>query len=249
MTGTVINVLAVLIGGVLGLLFGARLPERIHQTIIAALGLFTAVIGVQMFLKTQNAIIVLMSLLVGGLIGELLGIEDGLKVIGKLLEKRFASEEAKTSQVVEEGKRQILKETGFLRGFLTSSLIFCIGPMAILGSIQNGLTGDYSMLVIKATLDGFASIAFASSLGIGVLFSALMILIYQGAWSLLAFQAQALATSAMMNELTAVGGVILLGIAISSLLEIKPIRIGSLLPALLVAPVIVTILVRLGKMG
>ena len=129
-----------------------------------------------------------------------------------------------------------------MRGFLTASLVFCVGPMTILGSIQDGLTGDYKLLAIKAVLDGFAALAFASSLGVGVLFSTLVILLYQGGLSLLAAQAQALITPAMMSEMTAVGGVLLLGIAISSLLEIKPIRVGNFLPALLIAPLIVAIL-------
>ncbi len=114
--------------------------------------------------------------------------------------------------------------------------------MTILGSIQDGLTGDYSLLAIKAVLDGFAALAFASTLGVGVLFSALVILVYQGGISLLASQAQALISPAMMAEMTAVGGVLLLGIAISSLLELKTIRVGNFLPALLIAPIIVAIL-------
>jgi hypothetical protein len=130
----------------------------------------------------------------------------------------------------------------FIRGFLTASLVFCVGPMTILGSIQDGLTGDYSLLAIKAVLDGFAALAFASTLGVGVLFSALVILVYQGGISLLASQAQALISPAMMTEMTAVGGVLLLGIAVSSLLELKAIRVGNFLPALLIGPIIVALL-------
>jgi uncharacterized membrane protein YqgA involved in biofilm formation len=134
----------------------------------------------------------------------------------------------------------------FVRGFLTASLVYSIGPMAILGSIQDGLTGDYSLLAIKSVLDGFASLAFASSLGVGVLFSSLVTLVYQGGLTLLAAQAQAFISTAMMNEMTATGGVLLLGIAISNLLEIKPIRVGNFLPALAIAPLLVAILVFLG---
>jgi uncharacterized membrane protein YqgA involved in biofilm formation len=133
-----------------------------------------------------------------------------------------------------------------VRGFLTASLLYIIGPMAILGSIQDGLTGDYSLLSIKAVLDGFASLAFASSLGIGVLFSSLVVLVFQGGLSLLAIQAQALITPMMINEMSATGGILLMGIAISSLLEIKPIRVGNFLPALIIAPLIVAILTLLG---
>jgi len=235
MIGTLINIATVLIGGVIGLFFGARLPERIRATIIAGLGLFTGAMGLQMFLKTENSIIVLVSLLLGGLLGEWWSIEDRLSNLGGFLERKFTRNDTANQQ----GSR-------FIRGFLTASLVFCVGPMTILGSIQDGLTGDYQLLAIKSVLDGFASLAFASSLGIGVLFSTLIILTYQGGLSLLAAQAQAIINKPMMNEMTAVGGVILIGIAISSLLEIKPIRVGNFLPALVIAPLIVYLLAVLG---
>jgi hypothetical protein len=129
-----------------------------------------------------------------------------------------------------------------VRGFLTASLLFCVGPMAILGSIQDGLTGDYKLLAVKSVLDGFASLAFASTLGVGVLFSSPILLVYQGGISLLAGQLNALVSEAMLNEMTAAGGVILIGLALSSILEIKKIRTGNFLPALAVAPLIVWIL-------
>jgi uncharacterized membrane protein YqgA involved in biofilm formation len=234
MTGTLINVAAVLVGGTFGLLFGARLPERVRQTVIAGLGLFVAAIGVQMAIKMQQPLIVLGGLLIGGILGEWWRIEDGLRRLGAWLEMRFThgSSEEKSSR--------------FIRGFLTASLVYCIGPLAILGSIQNGLTGDYNLLAIKSVLDGFASLAFASSLGVGVLFSSLVILVYQGSLSLLAALAQAVITPAMTNEMTAVGGILLVGIAISSLLEIKPIRVGNFLPALVIVPLIVAILAAFG---
>ncbi|MBN2503644.1 MAG: DUF554 domain-containing protein [Anaerolineales bacterium] len=235
MTGTILNIATVLIGGLLGLLFGARLPERIRQTVVAGLGLFTAAIGIQMFLTTENAIIVLGSLLVGGILGEWWRIEWRLQQLGAWLEKRFAG-----------GDGEVSSSNRFIRGFLTASLVFCVGPMTILGSIQDGLTGDYNLLAIKSVLDGFAALAFASMLGVGVLFSTLVILVYQGGLSLLAFQAQALISETMMNEMTAVGGILLVGLAISSLLEIKQIRVGNFLPALVIAPLIVAILVWLG---
>jgi hypothetical protein len=234
MIGTILNFAAVLIGGSLGLLVGARLPERLHQTVINGLGLFTGAIGIQMFLKTGNPIIVLVSLLIGGVLGEWWRIEDGLRNLGAFLERRFAR-----STEIDKGSR-------FIRGFLTASLLFCVGPMAILGSIQDGLTGDYSLLAIKSVLDGFASLAFSSTLGVGVLFSALAILVYQGGLTLLAAQVQTVSTPAMMNDLTATGGVLLVGLAISSLLELKPIRVGNFLPALAIAPLIVAVLAALG---
>jgi uncharacterized protein len=246
LTGTIINIITVLVGGALGLRFGSRLPDRVRQTVVAGLGLFTAAIGLQMFFKTGNAIVVLISLLIGGLLGEWWRIEDGLRGLGELLERRFTINSA-TQAVADTGGNPLkLTETNFIKGFLTASLLFCIGPMTIIGSIQDGLTGDYSLLAIKSVLDGFASLAFASSLGVGVLFSTLVILVYQGGLSLLAFQAQALISPEMMNELTAAGGVLLLGVAISSLLEIKPIRVGNFLPALLIAPLIMGILQATG---
>jgi uncharacterized protein len=225
MTGTLINIATVLLGGSLGLFFGSRVSERIKQTITAGLGLFTAAIGIKMFLETQNAIIVLGSLLLGSLLGEWWKIEEGLQSLGGWLEHRFNRGEGNADK--------------FILGFLTASLLFCVGPMTILGSIQDGLKGDYSLLAIKAVLDGFAALAFASTLGAGVLFSVLVILVYQGGISLLAAQLNSLLSDPMVAEMTAAGGVLLLGIAVSSLLEFKKIRVGNFLPALALAPLIV----------
>jgi uncharacterized protein len=259
-TGTIINIVAILVGGTLGMVFGARLPERVRQTVMAGLGLFTAVIGIQMTFKTQQALVVLGALLVGGVLGEWMRIEERLSRLGEWLERRFVAQpspqlvmqaEALTSPAlnktgsVTEAAQESRHGSRFVRGFLTASLVYTIGPMAILGAIQDGLNGDFSLLAIKSVLDGFASLAFASSLGVGVLFSSLVILVYQGGISLLAAQAQAWISTAMMNEMTATGGVLLLGIAISSLLEIKPIRVGNFLPSLAIAPLIVAVLVPL----
>jgi len=229
MTGKLLNIATVLIGGVIGSLFGARIPEQLKSTVISGMGLFTAAMGLQMFLNTENPLIVLGALLIGTLLGEWWRIEEGLHRLGEFLERKFSREE-------EDGSNK------FVRGFLTASLLFCVGPMTILGSIQDGLTGDYNLLAVKSVLDGFASMAFASTLGVGVLFSTIIILIYQGGISLLAAQLDALVTPSMMNELTATGGVILLGLAISSLLEIKKIRLGNMLPALAIAPLIVWVI-------
>jgi len=229
MTGTIINVAAIVVGSVLGLLFGARLSEQLKSTIISGMGLFLVAMGLQMFLKTENSLVVLGALLIGTLLGEWWRIEDGLHKLGEFLESKFSREE-------DDGSNR------FVRGFLTASLLFCIGPVAILGSIQNGLTGDYNLLVVKSVIDGFASIAFASTLGIGVAFSALIILVYQGGISLMAAQLNAIATTSMMNELTAAGGVLLMGVGISNLLGIKKIRVGNMLPALFIAPLIVWII-------
>lgn len=236
MTGTLLNILAVLIGGALGLRFGRRLPDHIRQTVVAGLGLFTAAIGLQMFLEGGNPILSLGSLLIGGLLGEWWRIEERLKRLGGWLEQRFSTPKGENSA-----------SNRFVRGFVTSSLVFCVGPMTILGSIQDGLSGDYSLLAIKSVLDGFAALAFASTLGAGVLFSTLVILVYQGGLSLLAVQAQAFVSAGMMDAMTAAGGIILLGIAVSSLLEIKPIRVGNFLPALLVAPLLVALVDALSR--
>ena len=211
------------------MIFGARIPDKLKATVIAGMGLFTAAMGLQMFLKTENPLIVLGALLIGTLLGEWWRIEDGLHNLGKVLEQSF-------SKADDDGSNK------FVRGFLTASLLFCVGPMTILGSIQDGLTGDYNLLAVKSVLDGFAALAFTSTLGIGVMFSTIIILVYQGGISLLAAQLNAIVTTSMMNELTATGGVILLGLAISSLLEIKKIRVGNMLPGLLVAPAIVWVL-------
>ncbi len=225
MTGTIINVITVLIGGSIGLFFGDRLPQRLKETILAGLGLFTLAIGFLMFTSTANPTIVLLALLFGGVLGEWWRIERRLENFGELLERRYSSS-------------TVGEESMFVRGMLTASLVFCVGPMTILGSIQDGLYGDFMLLLVKSVLDMFAAMAFASTMGVGVLFSVIVVLAYQGGISLLAGQAQAVLTDAMMAELTATGGVILLGLAISSLLEIKKIRAGNFLPALVIAPAI-----------
>lgn len=230
MTGTIINITAIIIGSALGMLFGSRLPDRLKNTVTAGLGLFTMSIGISMFLKTQESLIVLGGLLIGAMFGEWWQIEEGLASLGTWLESRF-----RRGNNAEESNR-------FIRGFLTASLLFCIGPLSILGSIQDGLVGNYELLAVKSVLDAFASLAFASTLGVGVAFSALAVFIYQGSITLLAAQLNAIITEPMMTEMTAVGGVILIGLALSSLLEIKKIRSGSFLPALAVAPLIVYII-------
>ena len=237
MIGTWINIAAILAGGAAGLAFGARLPERLRQTVIAALGLFTAGIGVRMFLQTEEPILALGGIALGAVIGEWWRIEDGLMRLGGWLERRSANDGDEGA----EGSR-------FVRGFLTASLLFCVGPMTILGSIQDGLSGDYSLLAIKSVLDGFAAMAFASTLGIGVLFSVLVVFVYQGGLTVLAAQAQAVLTEAMTVEMTAVGGLMLIGLAISSLLEIKRIRVGNLLPGLFMAPLLVALQEPLGRL-
>jgi len=208
-----------------------------RETIMHALGLLTLVIGIHLSLETDNILIVLASLLLGGVVGEWLRIEDRLNQLGRWLEHktarngRLASSDGVQNSVYPGGPR-------FSHAFLTASLVFCVGPMTILGSIQDGLTGDYTLLVVKATLDGFAALAFASTMGPGVIFAALTVLIYQGVLTLGAGWASVLLTDPMIAEMTATGGVLMLALGLG-LLEIKPIRAGNLLPAVIVAPIIV----------
>jgi len=237
--GTIINVVTVLVGGALGLLLGARLPERIRETIMHGLGLLTLVIGIQLTFDTENILIVLGSLLLGGIAGELLRIEDRIDRLGHWLEHRTSgggelSVSAPPQDVARPGASQ------FSHAFLTASLLFCVGPMTILGSIQDGLTGDYTLLAVKATLDGFAALAFASTMGPGVLFSVLTVLVYQGALTLGAGWASALLTDPMIAEMTATGGVLMLALGMG-LLQIKQVRAANLLPAIVVAPIIVAV--------
>jgi uncharacterized membrane protein YqgA involved in biofilm formation len=226
LTGTIINVVTILLGGFIGLVLGNRLPERIRYTVMMALGLFTLAYGIRLFIQTGNALVVLISMLIGLLLGEWWRIEDGLNHLGVFLERHF-------------NRNKGIESAKFIRGFLTASLLFSIGPMAILGSVQDGLTGDFNTLVIKSIMDGFASIAFASSLGIGVLFSSLVILVYQGGISLLATQMQFLLNEQFLAEFSAIGGIMLMGIAVSSLLEIKKIRVANFLPGFLILPLII----------
>jgi len=185
--------------------------------------------GVSQFLKSQNVIYALGGLLIGAVLGEWWHIESGLQKLGIWLENKIKPGSQSSS------------ESRFVNGLLTTSLLFCIGPLAILGSIQDGLTGNYETLAVKAVIDGFASMAFASSLGAGVVFSAFFVLIYQGGISLLAAQVQSVVSNEMMAEMTAVGGLILIGITISSMLELRKIRVGNFLPGLFIAPLLVAL--------
>ena len=236
MIGTLINVAAILLGGLVGMIAGNRIPLKFRETLVSAMGLFTLVNGIRMFVGTANILIPLASLVLGTIMGEWLKIEDGLQYLGQSLQAKINGSDQSMSPSAQR----------FVDGFVTTSLLFCIGPMAILGSIQDGLSGDFQMLAVKAVIDGLTAMAFASTLGVGVLFSALMVLLYQGAISLLAQWAGQGFSPAVVTEMSAVGGVILAGIAISSLLEIKKIRTGSFLPALFFAIGIVLALNALG---
>ncbi len=233
MTGTIINIIAVLLGGGLGTLLGDRLPQRMRETVMHGIGLVTLVVGIHLTLQTQNILIVMGSVLVGAVLGEWWQISAGLERASEWLQQRVARRLSERSLA------------HFTEGFVTASLVFCVGPMTILGAIQDGLTGDFSLLAIKSVLDGFAALAFASTLGIGVLFSILTLLIYQGGITLLAGLAEQALTAPMIAEMSATGGVLILAIGLL-LLDLKRIRVANLLPALLIAPLVVAALHALG---
>jgi uncharacterized protein len=223
--GTLLNVGAIIAGSVLGVAVGRRLPDRIRFTVVNGLGLIVALVGLKMALETKDVMIVLGAVVVGGIMGELLHLHDGLEKLGTTLQSLIARQAS----------------SSFGEGFVTATLIFCIGPMAILGSIQDGLTGDFRLLAIKSSLDCILSIAFAASLGWGVAFSAISILIYQGSITLFAAVLSRLLTDPMITEMTAAGGLIVVGLGLK-LLEIKELRLANFLPALIVAPLIVALI-------
>ncbi len=227
MVGTFINVGAIVAGSFAGASIGSRLREDMRNTVLNGLGLVTLLVGLQMALKTENILIVLGAVLGGGVLGELLRISVRIEQLGVLLDSISRKEERQS----------------FAQGFVTASLIFCVGPMAILGSIQDGLSSDYGLLAVKSMLDGFASIAFSASLGWGVAFSALSILVYQGSITLFAGALSKLLSEPMIVEMSATGGLIIVGIALK-MMNLKDARPANFLPALVIAPLIVAFLPR-----
>lgn len=227
MTGTLVNTATVLAGGLLGTLLGSGLSERIRGTVMTGMSLVVIALGIKMTLETSNILIVLGSVTIGSVLGEVLHLQRRLDSLGLWLE-------AVTSRF------SFLSGGNFSQGFVTASLVFCVGPMTIMGSIQDGLSGDSSLLLVKSVLDGFAAIAFASVMGMGVTFSAITVLLVQGALTLGSSLLSNVLTRSMVSELTATGGVIMLGIAIH-MLDLKRIRLANFLPALAIAPLIVWI--------
>ena len=234
MTGTFINVGTILLGTLLGSLLGHRLPEGLQHRVLAGLGLATLVLGVDDALawRHTNALYVIGGVLLGGLAGEALRIEDRLAGLGDALQRRFGTPAPAGAAA---GAHRSLAE-----GFFVASLLFCVGPLAVLGAIQDGLAGDYDTLATKALLDGFAAIALASSLGVGVGFSAASVLVYQGAITLAAglFEHVLAPGSEALAALTSAGGILIIGIALK-LLDIKDVKVGNFLPALVFAPCLV----------
>ena len=233
MIGTLINVVVVLVGGGLGTLLGQRLPERVRESVLHGIGLVTLVLGLHLTTETHNILIVMGSVLLGAVLGEWWRVDAGLERASEWLRGKAA-------------KRLPTRSLGrFTEGFVTASLVFCVGPVTILGSIRDGLTGDFSLLSIKSMLDGFTALALASTMGIGVLFSIVTILLYQGSLSLLASVAQSVLSEAMIREMSATGGVLIVAIGLL-ILDLKRIRVANLLPGLIVAPLIVAALQALG---
>lgn len=217
MIGTLANTGAVVVGSIVGLTAGERLPENLKTIVMQALGLAVVAIGLRMALEAQHVLLAIGCVLLGGISGELLRIEQRLEGLAESLRRRLGS-----------------NSEHFVEGFVTASLLYLTGAMTIVGSIQDGTVGDPSVLLIKSLLDGVASVALASSLGIGVLFSALPVLLVQGGITLLAGQLAFLSRPEVLDAVNATGGLLILGIGVN-LLEIKKIRVGNLLPGLVYA--------------
>ena len=252
--GTFTNVITVLAGTAIGALVGKRIPERLQQTILASLGLLTAALAVREIIATDRFILVLGAVLLGAVIGELSRIEQGLERLGEALQARLTTHsraidvempELDAVEATSRGGKWAAITAGsaaagddrFAQGFIIASLVFCSGPLTSLGSINDGL-GDPELLLVKAGLDGFASVAFAAVYGWGVALSAVVVLTIQGGIAVGASSLEGALTDPMIDVLASTGGVLLLGIALR-LLDLKQIRVANMLPALVIAPVLV----------
>lgn len=226
MLGTIVNTVAIIIGSLLGLVFRGGIPKKYNITIMQAISLAVLIIGLKMALKTDAILLVIFSLVIGSLIGEFLKIEGRLESLGKRLETRFSKAGA-----------------GISKGFVVTSLIFCVGSMAIVGSLESGLTGNHQTLFAKSALDGISSIIFTSSLGIGVIFSSISVFIYQGLITASASLMKPFLITPVINQMSAVGGLLIMAIGFN-LLEIHKIKVGNMLPAIFI-PLIYYILKQL----
>jgi hypothetical protein len=244
--GTLVNVATVLLGSSIGVLVGHRLPERTRDVVTDGLGLVTLLIAALSAMAVTDPVlasavgdsapvlIVLAAVLVGGITGSLLRVEQRLESLGDLLRRRLTRA----------GDEESAERQRFVEGFVASSLVFCVGPLTILGSLQDGLGRGSDQLVLKAVLDGFASVAFAASLGWGVAASALVVLVVQGSLTALGAAVGTVLPEAELLAVTATGGLLLAGVGLR-LLRIKAVPVGDLLPALVVAPVLVTLVTAL----
>jgi hypothetical protein len=223
MKGTLINAGAVIVGSLIGLIIHFRLPKRITLIAFQGIGLFTLFLGINMATKTNNFLIMIFSILLGSIIGELVDIDSAMNKFSEWLKNKIKS-----------------KNNKFSEGFITAFLLFCMGSMTILGAIEEGLGGASNLLLAKSILDGFSSIVLSASLGIGVIFSAIPLLIYQGGLTLFASLLQNFFTEILINELTAVGGLLLIGLGIN-ILEIKKLKILNMLPSLIIVVILTAI--------
>ena len=218
--GSLINAALIVSGGCIGMLLGNRLSERVRQIVFQGLGLCTLAIGMQMAFKTSNPLYMVGSILIGAIIGELIRLEDRITGGGEAVKRLLGSGNIR-----------------FTEGLVTATLLFCIGSMAIIGPLEEGLNGDRTIVLTKSMLDFFASIALGAALGSGVMFASVPLLVYQGSITLFADSLRPYVSELIKSELTAVGGIMIIGIGIN-LLEIKRIRLSNLLPALLVIIII-----------
>lgn len=220
--GAIVNALAIIVCGVIGSFLKKGLPKRYGELVIAVLGLFTIMLGVSFAMKTEHPLVVIFSIVIGAALGEWIDIEKQMDKIGNSVQNKLKGFKG-----------------NFSHGFVTSSLLFCVGSMAIMGSLQSGLSNDHQILYTKAVMDGVIAIVFASTMGIGVAASAFPVFIYQGAITLLAAFLEPYLIEAVVVEMTAVGGILLMGVGIN-ILEIKKIRVGNLIPAIFI-PIIIMI--------
>jgi uncharacterized protein len=220
MTGTLINALAIIVGGITGLFIHSRLPERFSRIVFHGIGLFTVFLGFSMALKTGNYLVMIFSIVLGSILGELIGIEMYVNQFSQWVKKLTGSSNARFSE-----------------GLLTAFLLFCMGSMTILGAFEEGFGNRPNLLFAKSVLDGFSSIALAAAMGAGVLFSVVPLIIYQGGLTLFAAQLGNLMSEPVINELTSVGGLLLIGLGLS-ILDIKKISILNMLPALVFAVIL-----------
>lgn len=221
MTGTIINAVAILVGSIIGIVLNTKLPKRFIQIVFQGIGLFTLSIGMFMALKTNNFLLMVISIVLGGVIGEWINIEKYINLFGIKIKTKLKSNNAKFSE-----------------GLVTSFLLFCMGSVTILGAIEEGLGNDPNLLLAKSVMDGVSSIALAAALGFGVAFSIIPLLIYQGGLTLLAAKFGDYFSDAIINELTAVGGLMLIGLGIS-ILEIKQIKVLNMIPSLVIIIILV----------
>ncbi len=217
MLGTIVNSLAIIAGSLLGLLFSKGIPDRYKEIILSAIGLSVILIGVKSALVSDSLMVIIFSLVLGALIGEGLKIEKRLADLGDFLERRVTAKSSDSSS--------------FSRGFVTASLVFCVGSMAIVGSLESGLTGNHQTLFAKSVLDGVTSVIFASTMGLGVMFSSVAVFIYQGMITLTAVFMKNFLVTETIEQMTSVGGLLIVAIGFN-MLKITTIRVGNLIPAI-----------------